>query len=253
MRKKYKVSLILGIVSSSVALFLSLISLIYFAVYQNFVLFLDVILNTASSSGTTIYEMLYELGIQISEIGVIIYAMMITFNIMSLLLAVPGFVLSLLGFRKINLSPEEFQRKNKFNVWRLIGVGLTIESLALQSTALIHELLSTISTLANAACIVSLIFGIVALVENGKMLKQAEQESYNATYSPVYNNEDNEIINEVLNEIENEESHDQQVDQSKLDEMYDLLAKLEKSYKNGEVSFDDYQRMKKTILDNYMK
>ena len=41
--------------------------------------------------------------------------------------------------------------------------------------------------------------------------------------------------------------------QSKLDEFYTLLSKLEKSYKNGEVTQEDYERMKKTILENYMK
>ena len=257
MRKKYKVSLILGLVSSSVAMLLSLISLIYFAIYQNFVLFLDAILNTTSSDGRTILEMLTTLGIQVSEIGVIIYVMMTTFNIMSLLLAVPGFVFSLLGFRKLNLSPKEFQAKHKFNIWRLIGIGLTIESITLQSTALLHDLLSTLSTLVQAASIVALIFGIVTLVENRKMVKQEEQRVYDAAYTPVYNEvknkEDSDVLQEVLNEIDAEENVQPEAEPSKLDEMYDLLAKLEKSYKNGEVSYEDYERMKKTILDNYLK
>ena len=43
------------------------------------------------------------------------------------------------------------------------------------------------------------------------------------------------------------------IDQSKLDEMYELLSKLEKSYKENKITSEDYERMKKTILDNYLK
>jgi len=42
------------------------------------------------------------------------------------------------------------------------------------------------------------------------------------------------------------------VDNEKLNQVYELLSKLEKSYKNGEVSEEDYNRMKQTILDNYL-
>ena len=37
----------------------------------------------------------------------------------------------------------------------------------------------------------------------------------------------------------------------RLDELYSLLAKLEKSYKNNEISTEEYQRMKETILSNF--
>ena len=40
---------------------------------------------------------------------------------------------------------------------------------------------------------------------------------------------------------------------NKLDEMYELLSKLEKSYKENKITSEDYERMKKTILDNYLK
>ena len=35
--------------------------------------------------------------------------------------------------------------------------------------------------------------------------------------------------------------------------MYELLGKLEKRYNDGELSQEDYLRMKKTIFDTYIK
>ena len=39
--------------------------------------------------------------------------------------------------------------------------------------------------------------------------------------------------------------------QDNLEDLYNLIAKLEKSYKDGEISQEDYERMKQTIINNY--
>ena len=260
MRKKYKVSCILGLIGSSIALLLSLISLIYFAIYENFVLFLDMFLNMTSSSGTTVIEAITSLNIPMDTMAIFVYSLMVTFNVIALVFAIPGFIFSIVGFKNVNISAKDFQAKKKFNIWRIIGIGLVIESLAFESTEYIEETFSAISSLANVVCVIALIMGIVALVENGRAVRNIERAEKNAVIMEVYNEveiektkENEEILNEVLNEIEEESSEQVVVNQAKLDEMYDLLSKLEKSYKTGEVSFEDYERMKKTILDNYMR
>ena len=55
---------------------------------------------------------------------------------------------------------------------------------------------------------------------------------------------------EEVVEISQEDIIKQEEKKQKLEETFELLSKLEKSYKNGEIDEETYKRMKATIMDN---
>lgn len=255
MHKKYKVSLILSMIGSSLAFVFAFLGLIFLSVYEIYANALNIFLNTSvSSDGTTLLQMLNELGILVEDFALGFYIFTIIMNIFTVLLAIPCVVLTIISFNNINLSPVEFQKKSKLHIWRLISVGLAIESISMEMLSYIESSLSTISTLVNAALIVSLVFGIISLVENNKVVKKINSKVTQAEIHPTYNEViNNEIIDVKEDKVEEVKEEPKIIEQAKLDEMYDLLSKLEKSYKSGEMTYEDYERMKKTILDNYLK
>lgn len=267
MNSRFKTPLLFGLIGSSITFICALIGVIYLSNYTNYFEFCEAFMAQVLSNGMTVEDVIKEMAPVITEsmVRVAMYYYFLISGMLSMLLCIPCIVLSILSFRSSTLSAEDFQKRNKLHVFLLISFGLSYlaNSYEMGSTAL-----SAISIFAIIALVLVIIgfFKALSVVRFNKYLLKVqttrkayeeklrqEQEMKAAEEAKFANAEANQIGEENLEKPETHEETATQVDQVKLDELYSLLSKLEKSYKNGEVTQEDYERMKKTILENYMK
>ena len=186
---------------------------------------------------------------------------------MAVVLSIPCFVLSLLSFKDSSLDANEFQKRNKKHIFLLISFGLAYLANSYELGSTVVPTLSIFSLAAG----VLIIFGFFKVLQQirfnkyylkvlqAKKAQEEAKEQQRYTFEQTRfetNNQGNQIGEENLAQPEIKEEVKEQpseLEKVKLDELYSLLSKLEKSYKNGEVNQEDYERMKKTLLENYMK
>ena len=263
-KRRLNLPLILTLIGSGLSLIFGLVGLIYLAQYKNFFGFYEMFLGQEVAQGQTIEDLILSIvpTMTTANLRTMMYSYFIVSGVLSILMCVPAIIFAILCFKDNECSVEEFQARNKYHVWLLVSIGLAYMGNSYEMGSLAFDALSIFSIGAVVVLVIAFIKVIQVMRLNSYAFKlslarkaQEEKEaqdrySYDQTrYEST--SEGNQIGEENLEKpVVNQEPT---VDQSKLDEMYELLSKLEKSYKENKITSEDYERMKKTILDNYLK
>ena len=265
MDRRLKTPLILVLIACGINIICALLGLIYLAQYDNFFAYFELMMNTEIEEGMTILSYISSLlpDFSAEKLRSILYVYFIVTNVFSILLSIPGIIFSSITFKDNDISVEDFQARNKFHIWLLVSIGLAYFSNSYEMGSAIYSVLSTFSLAVIVLLVVAFIKVLRAVRYNKyafdlylvRKAKEEKEQANDYEFKPANNEFEYEHGRQI-----GEENLDKPVsetrpsiDQSKLDEMYQLLAKLEKSYKANEITFEDYDRMKKTILENYLK
>jgi len=260
-RKRFNLAIVFGIIASSLLLLSSIVSLAMTVSVDAFVNIFNTLLND-EVFGVFINSMITP-ETPISVVTTIFYIIILIFNILSFIMAVPSLVFAILNIKEKDLSVEDFQKNNKKHIGLLITLGIGYLGNSYSVISLLNDSLSILSSASNVLFIVAFVFALLEIINNKKALNKndkvvdvVDNVDVNNNYENVKVNENGNVILEKNNSnVEVKEVKDEKevkVDNEKLNQVYELLSKLEKSYKNGEVSEEDYNRMKQTILDNYL-
>lgn len=259
-RKRFNLATLFGIIASSLLLLSAIVCMVLTLPPDAFAQIFDELLRNPVF-GEMINEAITP-EVPLSIVATIFYIVFIVFNVLSALMAIPALVLSLINQKDKYLSVDEFQKRNKVHIGLLITFGIGYLGNSYSMISIFDETLSILSTISIALFIVGFIFALKEILFNKKVY-DAQNNSVVDMVTPVNNNvtinENGNVVLKKKNENdevkvveEKEIVEDIKADNDKLNEVYELLSKLEKSYKNGEISEEDYKRMKETILKNYL-
>lgn len=262
-KKRYNTAVLLTYIASALTLLLAIISLIMIIPLNSYSeIFMSLKNNEVYGE---LIDLFISQGIDETYLSATLYIILIIFTVLSLLLAIPSLVFAVLNKNEKNLSLEDFQKNSKKHIWFLISIGLGYYSNSSNIVSSLIQEMSLLNTAATILYVIAFIFALITIINNRKALKNKEQEVNNNSNSDFYynnyydiNNEDNISSNNNDNVSSNNDNNLNQnnqkvkVDPKELDRVYELLSKLEKEYKNGEIQEEDYKRMKETILKNYL-
>lgn len=265
MNKKFKLSTIFSLVSSCVLLIIGIVGLCYFAPKRQFIQFMDQYLKEPLFSDMTLEEILAEI-VDIDYLMPILYIVFLIYSIFNIITATLGLIFTFLCLKDYDLSYEDFQKRKKIHIAYIVFVGVNFFSSDIAVGSSVSSGLSLLNSAISLFFIISFIFGIMGLKFNSKKLAETSNshpEMNNPIHQPIEevyfdkpNREETKDTyedNSPLAKEENQKPSTPPVNNEKLMEAYELLAKLEKSHLNNEITDEDYERMKKTIMDNFSK
>lgn len=255
MNKKFKAAMILSVVVTSIVIFVALISLITLGSKE---VFKEKMLGLFEIEDDTLYLLGVELtslvGLTTEQINEEIalltatyYSMNLICSVLAIIFAGIALAFSIVCIKDCNLDVNTFRQRKKFHI--TIGVMLIFVFITTSFfvSGIIYSSLSLITDLVHYASLVNFILVFVG-IKSRPMYHYIPPEPANAE---SINNENN-VIDEVSPVSSESKTQDEETIK-KLQEGYELLAKLEKSYRNNEISYEDYERMKNTILENFKK
>lgn len=244
----------ISIVTSILLSICSIYSLVKLFIIENVIEFITNYFDNLLFSDAFI-ETLDTLNISFADVALFFYIYMLITAIMLLLLSIALFVLSVHVENCFDFSIEKLNKRKPLYIVYLILIIATLlftSNFEIPSTGLIISSLYIVSII---LLIISLVGAIKILISISNEYKKSKVEPELQT-TPSEKQPDFDSSIHSGNQI-GEENLDKPIiinnNQEKLDEMYLLLSKLEKQFKNGEISNDDYQRMKETILNTYFK
>ncbi len=287
MNKKFKLSTIFSLISSFILLIFGIVGVIYFSSQERFILFFEEYMNLPiNTAGTTLKDQLLYVT-NLENFIPLMYIMFIAYSVFNIISAIVCLVLSFICLNDYHLSCKVFQNRKPLHIAYIVFVGISWFSVEVAVGSLISILLVLLNLVVNVLYLIAFIFGIISIRYNTKRfaelhsdnvpLENVNVEEFNEGKGQLLNstfNEDQserledlnqeklsdewkEELQEKQDEIENQEVEKEgikpTIDNEKLNQTYELLAKLEKSHRNQEISDDDYERMKKTIMDNLLK
>lgn len=254
-RRKYKTATFMPLIASSIMIFLSIATMIgvlsesvFPKMYYGLIEQMNIIYGDIEAIFT-------ELEGDATTLRVLIFTMFLVFSILGLILSVPATIFSILCLKDYSLEVESFQKRNKLHVFQFISIILLIVASNINvSSYLFGSFVSLLSLAITIISIISLVNVIREMTINRRLANNQENESevnnrYQSYQEQTFEETEPENKETV---IEKEKPQVKEVDKGKLEETYELLAKLEKSHRNGELSDEDYERMKKTILDSFV-
>ena len=245
--KKFKIATILGIITSAIALFTAIQGLVTVSIMENFFVLFDEMMNVVvdPSTGMTYLEVIEQTGvISVDEFRTVIYIIVLAMFVILLVVSIASLFVSIFSIKDGSLNRQEFQKKNVKHIFFVVFMGLLAFSIA-------GDIVSILS-------LIAFILALIDIVNNHKVLKLhnvSENENFydNAGEENFFDYKKNPIPEErkeEVVEISQEDIIKQEEKKQKLEETFELLSKLEKSYKNGEIDEETYKRMKATIMDN---
>lgn len=257
MKKRFKLATVFTIIASAFCIFngfIGAIGLFFDEVYNSIWQYLMSMVNVTVPSDpidqTEFFEMLdlFKTYMRVALIGA---------NALAGLSAIPSLVFAIICSRHNEYSVEAFQRKNGLHIAFLVFIGISMNFSAGGSTAsFVFDLFSLLDTVAAVFLTISFIFALIEIIQNYRSVKLAEKycNVSNQEVQPTFENkveQQKPLEAEITPVVVESEKEVKVVKQDNLEELYNLIAKLEKSYKDGEISQEDYERMKNTIINNY--
>ena len=253
MKKRFKLATVFTIIASAFCIFNGFIGAIglffdevYNSIWQYFMSQVDV----SNINDPEIYEFL-------EYLQTILRVALIGANVLAGLSAIPSLVFAIICANHNEYSVEAFQRKNGLHIAFLVFIGISNNYSAGGSTAsFVSDLFSLLDTVAAVFLTISFIFALIEIIQNYRSVKAAEKYCNVSTQEikPTFENEVEQqkpLEAEIAPVVVESEKEVKVVKQDNLEDLYNLIAKLEKSYKDGEISQEDYERMKQTIINNY--
>ena len=191
-----------------------------------------------------------------------LFVTLIVMNILYIVLAIPGIVVAVLCLKDGLADVEVFQKRKGLHIFQIVSIGLAL----LANSVSVNEYTVSSSMYMLRLPILALLIialgnTIRELVINSRVfnkpnnpsqeqIRQENDYNFEDRFEKPRESEEYRDYPDIKEEKVDDEKVKQR--QEQLEKAYELLAKLEKSYKNGEISKDDYDRMKKTILDDFM-
>lgn len=245
MRSKFKLAIIFAIISLSVGIvngFFGAFKLLDRTVFES-------VYNVVMMEG---FEILPtdELYVQMYDS---IQVLLIVFSFVGGLLCIPGLVLSILCVKHHSLSIESFDRKRTLHIWTLIMIGIGFFSMSNGMGSSVNYLISMLSGPSEILIIIAFFMMLYEVRLNKRQMRLSNRYS-NEYPTKTFSKENVIDVTPVVTKSPEELEKEKQEKEEKLqkyEELYSLLAKLEKSYKNNEITEEDYKRMKETILSNF--
>lgn len=255
MKKLFKLATIFTIIASAFCIFNGLLGAIglfsdeiFYEVFEYFAPLLR--LDSTASADASILK-------------VYVRIVLIIINIMGAIFAIPSLVFAIICSKHNEYSVEAFQRKNGVHIAFLIMVGIAMNySSSVNTAEFVDSTFGLLNTVSDGFLVASFIFILIEIISNFKQTKLVNTYGSVNDYEikPVVENIDVveqtkevEVTDTEVDEKPQEQPEVKVVNTSNLDDLYTLIAKLEKSYKDGEISKEDYERMKATIVNNYYK
>ena len=252
MKKRFKLATVFTIIASAFCIFNGFIGAIglffdevYNSIWQYFMSQVDV----SNINDPEIYEFL-------EYLQTILRVALIGANVLAGLSAIPSLVFAIICSNHNEYSVEAFQRKNGLHIAFLVFIGISMNFSAGGSTAsFVSDLFSLLDTVAAVFLTISFIFALIEIIQNYRSVKSAEKYCNVSTQEvkPTFEDkvEQQKPLEAEITPVVESEKEVKVVKQDNLEDLYNLIAKLEKSYKDGEISQEDYERMKQTIINNY--
>jgi len=261
---KYKVACIMGIIISSICILLCTVTIIFNSDLDSFKEMYTYYMDSLMETSPEYANMIYSYGIDLNELGRVAYVIYILIQCASMICFILCLVFALVTFKDYELDAKSFQKRNALHIWYLVSLGLCWFNSDAADASFIAAWLD-ISVIISIACWVAFFIALSDIRTNKRVARYLDTHG-DIHDRPYYTQGDykqpqqEEVKKEDYNiepqgqEISVEEKPSPSVKQPEgsNEDMYELLAKLEKRYKNGEISEEDYRRMKKTILDNYL-
>ena len=255
--RNFKRAITLTYVAVGLHLLVLLFSFIYFSVHKTFAEFFVLISSTVIEEGTTLGQMFEELGLLAEHLYIGILTMNIIYLVFDIILLV--FALLCRNDHKLNLI--RFNRKNVLHIFYIVFLGLgflVFDSTLISTFSPYATLASLLETATFVLYIIAFVNAIKGVYTNSKYVTSIDgyNTSTSKKYYEGYTNHEYDNINTVYEENKNDEIIDvkeEKTEENNVDyeELYTLLAKLERQYKNSEIDEENYNRMKQTLLDNF--
>lgn len=254
--RNFKRSITLTYVAVGLHLLVLLFSFIYFSVHKTFAEFFVLISSTVIEEGTTLGQMFEEVGILAEHLYIGIFMMNLIYLGFDIVLLI--FALLCRNDHKLNLI--RFNRKNVLHIFYIVFLGLgflVFDSSLISVFSPFAGLAGLLETAIFVLYIVAFVNAIKGVYTNSNYMSSINGYSSSSSkkYYEGYTNHEYDNVNTVYEESKNDEVIDveEERQESNVDyeELYTLLAKLERQYKNGEIDEENYNRMKQTLLDNF--
>lgn len=256
MKKRFKLATVFTIIASAFCIFNGFIGAIglffdevYNSIWQYFISMANLTVPSNPMGQREFIEML-------DLIKTYMRVILIVLNLVVGLSAIPSLVFAIICSNHNEYSVEAFQRKNGLHIAFLVFIGISMNYSAGGSTAsFVSDLFSLLDTVAAVFLTISFIFALIEIIQNYRSVKLAEKycNVSSQEVKPTFENkvEQQKPLEAEITPVVESEKEVKVVKQDNLEELYNLIAKLEKSYKDGEISQEDYERMKNTIINNY--
>ncbi len=248
MNKKFKISIIFAIIGTSLMLLNYIINAISMIPYHRYLTIFDSVLKPYylqflveiyGISGLEDFKLYYYLYIVIS-------------NILGMLIALTGFILSLVCIKDCKLSFSDFQKRKTLHIFYIVFIGLNLVFKGINNFLEIYSPSSYLSSsLLGPVFLLALIFAIIAVVTN-KTSARIQNNYLTYGNDPFAKDENGESIYANEKKIE-EKLHDEYViekqqSEENLKNAFEQLAQIEKSYKNGEIQEEEYKNKKQELF-----
>lgn len=262
MYRRMKKAPVLSLIASCLIFISTLVGMIVFSTVNAFYNLAEYLVQDIQIDGKNLFEILESANFNLGAFMVTLYVTFMFLNVVLLVACVLLFVNSIRVMNHYKLSIEDFNKKNKSHIFYIVTLGVTLLLMENDAGSYAFDIFTFTSIAAMVLLIIALANTLTYVVYAKRRYKK-EQATIKDEASETYDFKEAEepftfdggkqIGEEVLDKPNIQQDEEYAKRQEKLEEMYALLAKLEKQYKNGEISLEDYQRMKETILENYLK
>ena len=252
--KSFKNSITLSLIAVSMNLMVLLISFCYFLPHETFAVFYNDFTSIILDGELTVGDYFAENGVTAE----IFYISVLIIHILSLLFYGAILVLAILCRNDYKLNAFLFNKRKVLHVFYiiLIGLGFLTYGNSLISLYTVYGAFTSLFELASFVLyIIAFIFALKGVNHYKNLVYSINGYNSNVTkkYYQGYDKTEYDNVNKVYEEVKEDEvkDKDEVIDKVDYEELYLLLAKLEKQFKNGEVDEESYKRMKETLLNNY--
>ena len=253
----FKRSITLGLIALCMNVCILITSFIYFSNHETFADFYIYLSSLEYGEGITAGDMFLEAGVTADILYIGILGLNVICLIFDAVLAL--FIILCRNSHKLNLI--NFNKRKTLHVFYIVFLGLGFaffDTNIVTTFSPYGSLFGLLETAIFVLYIIAFINAIRGVSINSKIVNSIDGYNTQASkrYYSGYNNHEYENVNEVYETAKEDEVIDVKEEPEvnnnvDYEELYTLLAKLERQYKSGEVDEETYKRMKQTLLDNY--
>ncbi len=244
LNRKFKVSTILAIIALSILLLQYFINSITLIPYDRYTAYFNSYLKPY-------YIEIYGPS-EIENFKKAFYMAVVVVNSFGLLLSFTGLILSIISLCDCKLPFTKFQKRKALHIVYVVFVGLNFifSNVGGMVETYVTSFIISIS-IHSTLLLIALIFAIIALVSN-KTSERIQKNYLKYGNDPFAKDENGNSIYAKEKE-EEEKLHKEylikkQHVEEELKDTFEQLSLLEKSYKNGEISEEEYQLKKQSLF-----
>ncbi len=245
LNRKFKVSTILAIIGLSVMLLQYFINSITLIPYDRYTAYFNSYLEPYYINEN--YS-----SLEIETYKNTLYMVIVISNVLGLFFSAAGLVLSIISLRDCKLFFEKFQKRKALHIVYIVFVGINFVFRNLGSIVETYTSSFYISiSIHSPLLIIAFILGIIALVSN-KTSERIQKNYLKYGNDPFAKDENGNSIyakeKEEEEKLHNEYMIEKKQSEEKLKDTFEQLALLEKLYKNGKISEEEYQLKKQDLF-----